>query len=172
MVFEDEIIDDISCITYVYPFIYQVKREFTFKVKMKDIALMCYFLGLKVWKKKWKICWFGYRQLVGSLVFLVNTQLGICLAMNTLSQFISKPHSLYCYLLIYLRDIINYGRRYIIGKIGFHGYFDVDWASSVVDGKSTYWCYISWDLVLFHRWKTKFVSLGAPLRLYIYKYIY
>ena len=33
-----------------------------------------------------------YRQLVGALMFLVNTRADICFAMNTLSQQMVEPH--------------------------------------------------------------------------------
>ena len=32
-----------------------------------------------------------YRQLIGSLIYLVNTRLDICYAVNTLSQFMVAP---------------------------------------------------------------------------------
>jgi hypothetical protein len=32
-----------------------------------------------------------YRQLVGSLMYLVNTRLDICFAVNTLSEFMVEP---------------------------------------------------------------------------------
>ena len=32
-----------------------------------------------------------YRQLIGSLMYLVNTRLDICYAINTLSQFMVEP---------------------------------------------------------------------------------
>jgi hypothetical protein len=32
-----------------------------------------------------------YRQLIGSLIYLVNTELDICFAMNTLHQFMVEP---------------------------------------------------------------------------------
>jgi hypothetical protein len=95
---------------------------------IKDIGLMCYFLGLEVWQssgevflrqgkyvveilKKFQMMEcksmatpmvvnlksfvdsdsdlidpYVYRQLIGSLMYLVNTGLDICFAVNTLIQ--------------------------------------------------------------------------------------
>ena len=36
-----------------------------------------------------------YRQLVGALMFLVNTRRDICFAMNTLSQQMVEPHHIH-----------------------------------------------------------------------------
>eukprot|EP00253_Pinus_taeda_P004278 PITA_04278 len=56
-----------------------------------------------------------YRQLVGALMFLVNSQPDICLAINTLSQFMVEPHHVHLVatknLIRYLRSTINYGLR-------------------------------------------------------------
>ena len=36
-----------------------------------------------------------YRQLVGALMFLVNSCLDICFAVNTLSQYMVEPHHIH-----------------------------------------------------------------------------
>ena len=46
-------------------------------------------------------------------------------------------------LLRYLRGTIIHGLRYIVEDGRLHGYSDVDWASSVVDRKSTFGCCFS-----------------------------
>jgi len=96
-----------------------------------------------------------YRQLVGGLMFLVNSQPDICFVVNTLSQFMVQPHHI-CWitaknLLRYLYGTINYGLRYSVGNLRLHEYSDVDWVGSVVDRKSmSRWCFslgsasISW----------------------------
>ena len=36
-----------------------------------------------------------YHQLIGALMFLVNTRLDICFAVNTQSQYMVEPHHIY-----------------------------------------------------------------------------
>lgn len=59
-----------------------------------------------------------YRELIGALMFLVNTRLDICFVVNTLSQFMVEPlHSHWVatkHVLRYLHGVINYGLRYTI----------------------------------------------------------
>ena len=85
-----------------------------------------------------------YFQLVGALMFLVNSRPDICFAVNTLSQYMVKPHHIHWIgpknLLRYLRGTINHGLRYTVESIRLHGYTDVDWAGSVLDRKSTSGC--------------------------------
>ena len=85
-----------------------------------------------------------YRQFVGALMFLVNTRLNVCFAVNTLSQHMVEPHHFHWVgaknLLRYLRGTINHGLRYIVGSVTLLGYTDADWAGSVVDRKSTSVC--------------------------------
>lgn len=54
-----------------------------------------------------------YRQLVGSLMYLVNTRPDICFAMSTLDQFMCEPRQMHWvavkYVLRYLRGTIGYG---------------------------------------------------------------
>lgn len=96
-----------------------------------------------------------YHQLVGALMFLVNSRPNICFTVNTLIQYMVKPHHIHWIspknLLRYLWGIIHYGLRYIFGNLRLHGYTDADWAGSVVDHKRTSrWCFslgfgsISW----------------------------
>eukprot|EP00253_Pinus_taeda_P030695 PITA_30695 len=89
---------------------------------------------------------FEYRQLIGALMFLVNYP-DICFAVNTLSQYMVEPHHIHWIaaknLQRYLRGTITHGLRYTVGNVRPHGYFDVDWASSVVDRKSTSRCCFS-----------------------------
>jgi hypothetical protein len=60
-----------------------------------------------------------YRQLIGSLMYLVNTRLNICFAMNTLSQHMVKPRHVHWmarkHMLRYLHVTIGYGLRYVSG---------------------------------------------------------
>ena len=85
-----------------------------------------------------------YRQLVGALMFLVNSRPDVCFAVNTLSQHMVDPHHIHWIgaknLLRYLQGTINHGLRYTAGSLRLGGYTDANWASSVVDRKSTSRC--------------------------------
>ena len=71
-----------------------------------------------------------YHQLVGALMFLVNSRLDICFAVNTLSQFMVEPHLIHWIaaknLLRYLWGTIHYGLRYTTGNLKLHGYLDAN----------------------------------------------
>jgi hypothetical protein len=74
-----------------------------------------------------------YRQLIGSLMYLVNTKPYICYAVNVLSQFMSQPRQNHWivakYVLIYLRGTIGYGLRYASSVyLSLSRYADADWA--------------------------------------------
>eukprot|EP00253_Pinus_taeda_P002872 PITA_02872 len=88
-----------------------------------------------------------YRQLIGALMFLVNSRPDICFAINTLSQHMVKPHHSHRIgaknLLRYLCGTITHGLRYITGDVRLLRYTNVDWAGSVVDRKSTSGCCFS-----------------------------
>jgi hypothetical protein len=98
-----------------------------------------------------------YRQLIGSLMYMIHTKLDICYAMIAMSQFMAKPRQRYWieakHILRYLRGTITCGMRYTSnGGLFLHGYADVDWAGSPVDRKSTFgYCFslgsamISWS---------------------------
>jgi hypothetical protein len=82
-------------------------------------------------------------QLIGSLMYLVNTRPDICYAVNVLSQFMSQPRQTHWiaakHVLRYLRGTVGYGLRYASSvDLSLQGY--VDWAGSTVDRKSTSGC--------------------------------
>jgi hypothetical protein len=86
-----------------------------------------------------------YRQLVGSLMYLVNTRTDICFAVNTLIQYMVEPGHVHLiatnHVLRYLHGTVGYGIRYVSdGEVNMKGYIDYDWAGSVVDQKSTSGC--------------------------------
>ena len=86
-----------------------------------------------------------YQQLVGSLMYLVNTRPDICFAMSTLGQFMCEPRQMHWvatkHVLRYVRDTIGYGLRYTSSSdMSLVNYSDSDWAGSVEDRKSTYGC--------------------------------
>jgi hypothetical protein len=84
-----------------------------------------------------------YRQLIGSLMYLVNARLGICFAVNTLSQFQVEPRHEHWivakHILRYLHGMLNYGLRYASNSdVQLHGFTDSDWAGNAHDRKSTF----------------------------------
>eukprot|EP00253_Pinus_taeda_P035647 PITA_35647 len=78
------------------------KKDLATKFDMKDLGQMHYFLGLEVWQQKGEIFPGQGRyatktlkrfriQLIGSLMYLVNTRSDICYTVNTLRQFMVEP---------------------------------------------------------------------------------
>jgi hypothetical protein len=89
-----------------------------------------------------------YKQLMGSLMYLVNTRLDICFAVNTLSQYMVEPRHVHWIttkqVLRYLHGTIGYGLRYVSdGDVKLQGYIDFDWGGSAMDQKSTSGCCFS-----------------------------
>jgi hypothetical protein len=83
-----------------------------------------------------------YRQLIGSLMYLVNTRRDIFFSMNTLSQLqVESRHENWItakHVLIYICGTINYGLRYTASSdIQLHGFTNSDWEGSAKDRKST-----------------------------------
>jgi hypothetical protein len=98
-----------------------------------------------------------YGQLIGSLMYFVNTQSGILFGVNTLSQFqMERRHEHWIAaknILRYLPGMLNYVFRYASnGYLQLHGFTDSNWIESADDRKSTYgicfsfgYAMISWD---------------------------
>ena len=83
-----------------------------------------------------------YRQLVGSLMYLVNTRTEIFYAVNQVIQAMVRPTKLFWkvgkHVLRYLRGTSEYGiwcRR--TDGVKLHGFTDADWAGSPSEKKST-----------------------------------
>src|ERR1700678_3307556 len=89
-----------------------------------------------------------YRQIIESLMYLMNTRLDICFAVNTLSQFLVEPRRVHLvaakHVMRYLKGTLDFGLSYN-GDHDFRlsGYTDLDWAGSVSDRKSTLGCCFS-----------------------------
>ena len=97
-----------------------------------------------------------YRQMIGSLMYLMNTRPYICFAVNTLGQFLTDSRNVHLvaakHILRYLRGTVDYGLKYNANQnINLEGYVDSDWTSSAIDRKSTLgFCFSSasvWDKV-------------------------
>lgn len=82
-----------------------------------------------------------YKQLIGSLVYLVNTRSDILFAKNVLSQFQMEPkHDHWIaakHILGYLHGTIYICLRYTDNEIQLVGYTNLDWGASETDGKRT-----------------------------------
>ena len=83
-----------------------------------------------------------YKQLIGSLMYLVNTRPNICYAVNTLSQFMVEPKRVHWattkHVLRYIQGIVEHGLLYTQGNnIRLSGFIDAEWVGSSVDQKST-----------------------------------
>ncbi|XP_059067627.1 uncharacterized mitochondrial protein AtMg00810-like [Cryptomeria japonica] len=89
-----------------------------------------------------------YRQLIGSLMYLVNTRLDICYAVNTLSQFMCETRQIHFvaakHILRYVRGTMGYGLKYTSCEVlNLQGFSDSDWAGCVPDRKNTSGCCFS-----------------------------
>jgi hypothetical protein len=89
-----------------------------------------------------------YRQLIGSLMYLVNTQPDISFVVNSLSQFVVDPQRVHWivakHVLHYLSGTMEYGLLYErSGGMRLVGLTNVDWVGCAEDRKSTSGCYFS-----------------------------
>ena len=92
-----------------------------------------------------------YRQLIGSLMYLVNSRPDLCFVMNTLSQFMVEPRRVHWvaakHVLRYLAGIVEYGLDYRRSDgIRLIAFTDLDWAGGVADRKSTSGCCLNLGL--------------------------
>ena len=86
-----------------------------------------------------------YRQLIESLMYLVNTRTDIRFAVNSLSQFMVDTQRVHWtvvkHVLRYIRGTVEYELVYErSGGIQLAGFIDVDWEGCVEDQKSTSSC--------------------------------
>eukprot|EP00253_Pinus_taeda_P031781 PITA_31781 len=109
-----------------------------------------------------------YKQLIGSLMYLVNTRPDICYTVNSLSQFMVELKRAQWvaakHVLRYLQGTIDYGLLYTRSKdIRLSGFTDADWAGSSVDQKSASgYCFnIGSGMTSWCSRKQKFVALSS-----------
>lgn len=89
-----------------------------------------------------------YRQLVGSLMYLVNTRPNICFAVSTLGQFMCELRQMHWvdekHVLRYLHGTVGYGPRYTSSSdLTLVSYSNFVWDGNVDDRKSTSACCFS-----------------------------
>jgi hypothetical protein len=100
-----------------------------------------------------------YKQIIGSLMYLMNTRPDICFAVNTLSQFMVEPrrvHSIAAkHVMRYLKGTLEFGLSYN-GDHDFRlsVYTDSDWVRSVSDRKITSGCCFSLGSAMIS-WKSR-----------------
>ena len=98
--------------------------------------------------------------MIRSLIYLTNTRLDICFAVNTLSQFLIDLRHVHLvaakHILRYLRSTVDYGLKYEANQnINLKGYVDLDWAICAIDRKSTSGCYFSMGSGVFFGFRRK-----------------
>ena len=82
-----------------------------------------------------------YRQLVGSLIYLVTTRLDLAYAVSVLSQFMTRPHENHWIatkgVLRYLQGTSDFSILYFDSfDVSLTGYTDYDWAGNLDDRRS------------------------------------
>ena len=108
------------------------------------------------------------NQLVGSLMYLVNTRPDLCYAMNQLSQAMVQPTKMFWkaakHVLRYLRGTSQYGLWYRWTEgVKLQGFTDADWAGSPSNRKSTSGGIfnLGLDVVSWYSRKQRSVALGS-----------
>jgi hypothetical protein len=106
-----------------------------------------------------------YMQLIGSLMYLVNTRSDICFDVDTLSQFMVEPRQVHWittkHVLMYLRGTMEYGLRNLRGDgVDLQGYTDSDWAGSAIDRKSNSGCCFSLGSTMITWFSRKLTSVA------------
>ena len=89
-----------------------------------------------------------YRQMIGSLMYLMNMRPYICFYVNTLSQYMVELihfHLIFAkHVMRYLKGMIYYGLGYVSNcEIILHGYVNSGWDGIFIDKKRTSVCFFS-----------------------------
>ena len=118
-----------------------------------------------------------YRQMIGSLMYLMNTRPDICFALNTLRHvhIMVAKHAVR-----YQKGTVDYGLKYEANqKINLEGYVDSDWVGSAIDRNSTSGCCFSMgsSVISWFSRKQSYVALSIdeqsmlyPVQLVVRKY--
>jgi len=93
-----------------------------------------------------------YRQMIGPLMYLMNTRPDIFFVVNTLSQFLIDPRHVHLivakHILRYLKGTVDYGLEYKADqKINLEGYVDSDWQAVPSIGRALQGVASVWDQV-------------------------
>ncbi|XP_028059985.1 uncharacterized protein LOC114263619 [Camellia sinensis] len=106
-----------------------------------------------------------YRQLVGSLVYLIVTCPDIAYAVHIVSQFMVAPRSSYCdalvHILHYLKGTMFHGLHYLAhSSLQLYAFSNADWVGDPTDCCSTIgFCFFLGDsLVVWHSKKQTLVA--------------
>ena len=83
-----------------------------------------------------------YIQIIGWLMYIINTKPYICFFVNTLSQYMVNPKHIHLigekHVVRYLKGTLDYGLRYTSnGEIRLYGFTNSDWEGSAKDRKRT-----------------------------------
>ena len=110
-----------------------------------------------------------YKQLVGSLMYLVNTLPNMCYEINQLSQVMVRPTKLYWretkHVLRYLRDTSQYGLWYKnIEGVKIQGFTDTYWVGSPSDLNSTSGGIFSIESTIVSWYNRKHISIALSLK--------
>jgi hypothetical protein len=89
-----------------------------------------------------------YIQIIGSLMYLMNTRPNIFFVVNNLSQYLVEPKCVHLvdekHVMRYLKGMLDYGLYYSgHHAFGLYGYTDSDWVGSDSDRKITSGCCFS-----------------------------
>ena len=113
-------------------------------------------------------------QLIGSLMYLVNTRSGSCYAVNVLSQSMIQPRQTHWitikHVLRYIWGIVGYDLRFSSSvDLSLQGYVDTYWAESTVDCKRTFGCCftLEFSMVSWCSRKQRYAALSTTEAEYI-----
>jgi hypothetical protein len=115
-----------------------------------------------------------YRQIIGSLRYLMNTRPNIFFVLNTLSQYLVEPRRVHLvaanHVMRYLKGTLDYGLCYTRDHVfRLYGYTDSYWVGSAYDRNITSRCCFSLgsSMTSWKRRKQSSISLSTIEEEYI-----